>query len=94
MMQSTGANPTNQPQGNNPQFSEREQKMTIKPRISKVSKLDGIKSWSLQAMDTCPGAKDSITGKPVDACAMCYAYKVGNYNYPNVIEPRLQNQEA
>jgi len=68
--------------------------MKLKPRISKVSKLDGIKSWSLQAMETCPGAMDKKTGKPVDACAMCYAYKVGNYNYPNVIEPRLENQEA
>jgi hypothetical protein len=60
-------------------------------KLSKTSKLDGILSWSLQALDTCPGsiAKD---GGLVDACKGCYA-TTGNYNYPNVKAPRLANRE-
>jgi len=60
-------------------------------KLSKTSKLDGILSWSLQALDTCPGsvAKD---GGLVDACKGCYA-TTGNYNYPNVKAPRLSNRE-
>lgn len=60
-------------------------------KLSKTSKLDGILSWSLQAIDTCPGsvAKD---GGLVDACKGCYA-TTGNYNYPNVKAPRLANRE-
>ena len=60
-------------------------------RISKTSKLDGILSWSLQAVDTCPGAIES-PGVLVDACKGCYA-TTGNYNYPNVKAPRLSNKE-
>lgn len=60
-------------------------------RISKVSKLDGIKSWSLQALDTCPGSKLS-NGELVDACKGCYA-TAGNYHRPNVKNPRLENKE-
>lgn len=60
-------------------------------KISKTSKLDGILSWSLQAVDTCPGAIDS-PGVLVDACKGCYA-TTGNYNYPNVKAPRLSNKE-
>jgi hypothetical protein len=41
-------------------------------KLSKTSKLDGILSWSLQALDTCPGSKDS-TGNLVPACQGCYA---------------------
>jgi hypothetical protein len=60
-------------------------------KISKTSKLDGILSWSLQAVDTCPGAIES-PGVLVDACKGCYA-TTGNYNYPNVKAPRLSNRE-
>lgn len=60
-------------------------------KLSVTSKLDGIKSWSLQALTTCPGSKDS-EGNLVPACAGCYA-TTGNYNYPNVKKPRLENQE-
>ena len=60
-------------------------------RISETSKLDGIKSWSLQAIDTCPGSVKKGGGL-VDACLGCYA-TTGNYNFPNVIAPRLINQE-
>ena len=61
-------------------------------RISKVSKLDGIRSWSLQARETCPGSIDKITGQLVDACASCYA-AFGQYLYSNVKEPRQENKE-
>ena len=60
-------------------------------RISVTSKLDGIRSWSLQALDTCPGSIES-PGVLVDACKGCYA-TTGNYNYPNVKAPRLSNKE-
>lgn len=62
--------------------------MTI--RISKTSKLDGIKSWSLEARATCPGATDS-DGNLVPACAGCYAVG-GNYRFPNVKAPREENR--
>lgn len=60
-------------------------------KISVTSKLDGIRSWSLQALDTCPGSISS-PGVLVDACRGCYA-TTGNYNYPNVKAPRLSNRE-
>ena len=60
-------------------------------KISVTSKLDGIRSWSLQALDTCPGSISS-PGVLVDACKGCYA-TTGNYNYPNVKAPRLHNRE-
>lgn len=60
-------------------------------KISITSKLDGIRSWSLQAIDTCPGSIAS-PGVLVDACKGCYA-TTGNYNYPNVKAPRLHNRE-
>lgn len=60
-------------------------------KISVTSKLDGIRSWSLQAIDTCPGSIES-PGVLVDACKGCYA-TTGNYNYPNVKAPRLSNRE-
>jgi hypothetical protein len=60
-------------------------------RISVTSKLDGIRSWSLQAIDTCPGSI-AAPGELVDACRGCYA-TTGNYNYPNVKAPRLHNRE-
>ena len=60
-------------------------------KLSKTSKLDGILSWSLQAIDTCPGSK-AKDGGLVPACQGCYA-TTGNYNYPNVKKPRLENRE-
>ena len=60
-------------------------------KLSKTSKLDGILSWSLQAIDTCPGSSDG-NGGLVDACKGCYA-TTGNYNYPNVKAPRAHNRE-
>ena len=63
--------------------------MTI--RLSKTSKLDGILSWSLQAIETCPASRDA-NGELVPACKGCYA-TTGNYNYPNVKAPRLENRE-
>lgn len=60
-------------------------------RISVTSKLDGVRSWSLQARETCPGSIGA-DGKLVAACAGCYAVG-GNYRYPNVREPRIENRE-
>ena len=60
-------------------------------KLSKTSKLDGIKSWSLQALDTCPGSKNA-DGSLVDACSGCYA-TTGMYNFPNVKAPRLDNKD-
>jgi hypothetical protein len=59
-------------------------------KISITSKLDGIRSWSLQALDTCPGSIAS-PGELVDACKGCYA-TTGNYRFANVKAPRLHNQ--
>jgi hypothetical protein len=60
-------------------------------KLSKTSKLDGIMSWSLQALDTCPGSKDS-QGDLVPACQGCYA-TTGNYRFANVKKPRELNRE-
>jgi hypothetical protein len=60
-------------------------------KLSKTSKLDGILSWSLQALETCPASKNK-DGSLVDACKGCYA-TTGNYNYPNVKAPRIHNRE-
>lgn len=60
-------------------------------RISKTSKLDGILSWSLQAIETCPASMGD-NGQLVAACSGCYA-TTGNYNYPNVKAPRAENKE-
>ena len=60
-------------------------------KLSKTSKLDGIMSWSLQALDTCQGSigKD---GNLVPACSGCYA-TTGNYRFANVKKPREFNKE-
>jgi hypothetical protein len=63
--------------------------MTI--NISKTSKLDGVKSWSLQAIDTCAGSIDPSTGGLVPACQGCYAVG-GNYRFDNVKRPRQANR--
>jgi aryl-alcohol dehydrogenase-like predicted oxidoreductase len=60
-------------------------------KLSKTSKLDGILSWSLQALDTCPGSIGD-NGELVAACSGCYA-TTGNYRFSNVKAPRLENQE-
>ena len=49
------------------------------------------KSWSLQAVDTCPGAK-AKGGGLVAACQGCYA-RGGTYRFPNVKAPRIANRE-
>lgn len=61
------------------------------PALSRVSKLDGIRSWSLQALDTCPGSIAN-NGELVAACQGCYAVG-GNYRFPNVKAPRVFNKE-
>ena len=58
-------------------------------KLSKASKMP-CKSWSLQALDTCPASKKA-DGTLVDACKGCYATQ-GNYRYPNVKAPRISNQ--
>ena len=60
-------------------------------KLSKTSKLDGILSWSLQALDTCPGSK-GLNGELVPACQGCYA-TTGNYRFSNVKKPREFNRE-
>jgi hypothetical protein len=60
-------------------------------KLSKTSKLDGIYSWSLQALDTCQGSIGS-DGNLVPACAGCYA-TTGNYRFANVKKPREFNKE-
>ena len=59
-------------------------------KLSKVSKLDGIRSWSLQARETCPGSYDN-NGQLVPACQGCYAVG-GNYRFANVRKPREFNR--
>ena len=59
-------------------------------KLSVTSKLDGIRSWSLNALDTCPGSLES-PGVLVDACKGCYAIG-GNYRFPNVKAPRESNK--
>lgn len=60
-------------------------------KLSKTSKLDGIMSWSLQALETCPGSKNK-DGSLVDACSGCYA-TTGNYRFKNVKAPREFNKK-
>lgn len=60
-------------------------------RISQTSKLRA-RSWSLQALDTCPGSIDTKNGGLVPACQGCYATD-GNYRFKNVKAPRLENKE-
>lgn len=60
-------------------------------KLSKTSKLDGIKSWSLQALDTCPGSVSHKT-ELVAACQGCYA-TTGNYVFGNVKAPREHNKK-
>jgi len=59
-------------------------------KLSKASKMP-CKSWSLQALDTCPASKNK-DGSLVDACKGCYA-TTGNYRFPNVKAPREHNRQ-
>jgi hypothetical protein len=58
-------------------------------KLSFTSKLDGIPSWSLEALTTCPGSKLK-NGELVKACKGCYA-RWGHYIYPNVKAARIYN---
>lgn len=60
-------------------------------KLSKTSKLDGIRSWSLNAIETCPGSRD-VDGNLVDACSGCYA-TTGAYVWSTTKAPRAHNRE-
>lgn len=60
-------------------------------RLSKVGKLDGIRSWSLEAGRTCPFSYQQ-SGELFPSCQGCYATS-GNYRFPNVKAPRVHNRE-
>lgn len=60
-------------------------------RLSVTSKLDGIPSWSLNALETCPGSRND-SGGLVDACAGCYATG-GFYRMSVVRATRTENQQ-
>ena len=59
-------------------------------KLSKAGKMP-CRSWSLQAIDTCPGSLGD-NGELVDACRGCYA-TTGNYRFQNVKAPRIHNRE-
>jgi hypothetical protein len=58
-------------------------------KISKVGKLNS-RSWSLEALETCPASKGS-DGELVPACKGCYAVG-GNYRFQNVKDARSHNK--
>lgn len=60
-------------------------------KVSKTSKL-GTLSWSLQAVETCPGAVGD-DGQLVAACSGCYA-TTGCYNFPDTKKVRADNKAA
>lgn len=59
--------------------------------LSNTKKL-GVKSWSLQALNTCPASVDD-KGNLVDACSGCYA-TYGNYRFNNVKATREYNKQV
>lgn len=59
--------------------------------LSNTAKL-GVKSWSLQAYNTCPASIDK-DGLLVDACAGCYA-SFGNYRFSSVKATREYNRQT
>jgi len=61
-------------------------------KLSKTSKLDNILSWSLQALETCPGSL-SASGVLVDACSGCYA-TTGCYSFKGTKAVRADNKAA
>ena len=60
-------------------------------KLSKTSKL-GVKSWSLQAIETCPGSVGA-DGNLVPACSGCYA-TTGMYHFGPVKAVRADNKAA
>jgi hypothetical protein len=60
-------------------------------KLSKTSKLDGILSWSLQAIDTCQGSR-AKDGGLVPACQGCYA-TTGFYQFAPAKNARAFNRE-
>ena len=60
-------------------------------KFSDASKMPCF-SWSLEAMITCAGAVDIITGAVVDACEICYA-RGGFYHMPSVKALRQHNKK-
>lgn len=58
--------------------------------LSTTSKLDGIRSWSLEALKTCPGAYDE-SGNVVPVCRGCYA-RTGHYIFESVRKLRQHNR--
>ena len=58
-------------------------------KMSKTSKL-GTKSWSLQAIETCPGSVGP-DGELVAACSGCYA-TTGMYHFGAVKAVRADNK--
>ena len=62
--------------------------------ISVVSKLDGIRSWSLMSRETCPGSLNE-DGSLVEVCRGCYAGpNRGNYRFDAVKNARRENKEV
>jgi hypothetical protein len=61
-------------------------------KLSKTSKLDNILSWSLQAIETCPGSVGA-DGALVAACSGCYA-TTGCYNFKGTKAVRADNKAA
>ena len=61
--------------------------------LSSTKKMDGIKSWSLNAGETCPGSRDPITKKINPVCEGCYA-KSNRYSFKKVIETRSENKKG
>ena len=59
-------------------------------RFSKAGKVP-CRSWSLQALDTCPASRDQY-GELVPACKGCYAVG-GNYRFKNVKSVREENRK-
>lgn len=58
-------------------------------KLAQTSKMP-CKSWSLQALETCPGS--IIKGVIVDACKGCYA-RTGFYLMGNAVRAREHNRE-
>jgi hypothetical protein len=61
-------------------------------KLSKTSKLDGILSWSLNALDTCQGSINPVTKELVPACQGCYA-TTGFYQFAPAKNARAFNKE-
>jgi hypothetical protein len=73
-------------------YSIKSRKQSEMNKLSKTSKLDNILSWSLQALETCPGSL-SAAGVLVDACSGCYA-TTGCYSFKGTKAVRADNKAA